>query len=256
MLNNVAPIREPLINIPQSIAREIVSAVYNVGDFMKEENARLTFVSNNHKPGLFWSKLNTNVHQAVGITANTSVIVRAGYYEFLLVVQEGATLTFMRETRFKDVRADARKKRKLSYQNLLVQRLNVTLKAENSQMSLFPILGYNEAELSERFSKLFKNVHGCIDAGYYVMVLFDIDSFYTLQKIRAVLVDPNFDIVEEQDWSHFIPVTESIIVEKVSDTASPSNNPSRGLSLSLKALAKKSRQKNLSLGIDNTTEND
>ena len=257
MINHAVPIKETLITIPQYIATDIVSAVYDVGDFMKEEIARLNLVSGNYKPGLFWSKLNTNVIQATGSFDCDSVIVKAGYHEFLLVEHKGVALAFMRETRFADVSTDVKTKGKLSYQNLLVQHLNSAFEAEVSQMSLFPVQEYDNNEVLERLGKLFRNAQGCMDGvGCYVMVLFDTDSFYTLRRIKAVLVDSNFDIVEEQDWSNLINLKVPAIVEKVSDTASPSNNPFRGLSLSPKALARKSLQNGFSTNADKAPEKD
>lgn len=243
MINEAAPIRAPLIDIPQPVAASIVSAVYDIGDYMKEEMVRLNLISGNYKSGLFWSKLNTNVNKAVGLFGGFSVIIRAGFHEFLLVGQDGFRLTFIRESRFRDVQAAVKKEGKLSYQNLLVQQHNSGLEADVAQLSLFPMHEYDEVEISERLSKLFGKLQESDGSvSYYVMVLFDIDLTYELHKIKAVIVDPNFDIVEEQDWSHLIPVKEAIIVEKVSDATSPSNNPSRGLSLKPKALARKQQE--------------
>ena len=55
------------------------------------------------------------------------------------------------------------------------------------------------------------------------------------------MVTPSLDIAQgsEQDWSPYIAVDESVIVEKVSDATAPENQPNRGLSLKAKAIARK-----------------
>ncbi len=240
MLNHVVPVKDPLISIPASVATDIVSAVYDVGDFMKEEIARLKLISGNFKPGLFWSKLNTNVHAAVGMSGCQADIFRAGFHEFLLVTRENFKLTFMRESRFYDVRAEVKAEGKLSYQNLLVQQYNGSLEAEVVQMALYQMHEYDKVEISERFNKLFSGIRDSgDDVGYYVMIIFEIDKYFELRRIKAVIVDPNFDIVEEQDWSHYIPVENPVIVEKISDAKSPGNDPTRGITLKAKAFERK-----------------
>jgi hypothetical protein len=245
MITQAVPVRKSLIDISPPVAVGIVSAIYSIGDFMKEEIIRLNLISGNYKSGLFWSKLNTKVNEVIGLSDGKSIVMRSGYHEFLLVGQDGYKLTFMRESRFRDVQAAVKMEGKLSYQNLLVQQNNSGLEAEVAQMSLFPMHEYDAEEMSERFDKLFykaQEINSTV--GYYVMILFDIDSAYELRKIKAVIVDPNFDCVEEQDWSHFIPVKETAIVEKVSNSESPSNTPSRGMSLTSKALERKMHQVN------------
>ena len=86
-----------------------------------------------------------------------------------------------------------------------------------------------------------------------MLILFDCDSSYELRGIRAVIVDPSLDIVETEDWSQYIPVKESTVVEKVSDITLASNNPSRGLSLTAKALKRKLLTNELHLAINNDT---
>ncbi len=242
-MNQAIPVREPLISIPQPTAANIVSAIYDIGDFMKEELAKLNFISNNHKSGLFWGKLNTDVYKVTGLSGGEPNIVRAGYHDFLLVGHDALKLTFMRESRFRDVQAEVKAKGKLNYQNLLVQQYNIGLEADVAQLALYPIHEYDKAELSKRFNKMFGGVLSSnYDVGYYVMILFNFDSYVELRRIKAVIVDPDFDIVEEQDWSHLIPVRETTIAEKVLDIASPSNNPSRGMTLTPKALVRKRQQ--------------
>lgn len=242
MLNHAIPVKDPLINIDPSVATDIVSAIYNVADFMKEEIARHKLISNNRKSGLYWDKLNTNMHDTIATSGGASDIVRVGFHQFLLARYGGYRFTLMREARFFDVMADVKADGKLSYQNLLVQLCNRDLEAEVAQMTMYPFHEYDTDEISTRINRLFGSVQENDDSGYYVMILFDIYSDFELRKIKAVIVDPNFDVVEEQDWSHYIPVEGSVIVEQVSDVKAPSNNPSRGITLKPKAFELKSKR--------------
>lgn len=243
MFTSALPVKESLINISRPVATAIVSAVYNVGDFMKEEISRLDLITGNYKNGLFWSKLNTNVHEAITSSGGRAPAIRVGFYEFVLVEHENYLLTFMREPRFRDVQAMVKSEGKLSYQNLLVQQFNSDLEADVAQTTMFPMHEYDEEDLLRQFNKIFGNTESSDEATrYYMMILFDVDGFFNLRKIKAVIVDSNFDIVEEQDWSHYIPVKETVIVEKVLDPSSPVNKPSRGITLKPKALERKLQQ--------------
>ena len=86
---------------------------------------------------------------------------------------------------------------------------------------------------------------------HHVLVLFDTVG-YRLTNIRAVMVTPSLDIAQnsEQDWSRYIAVDESAVVEKVANPSAPSNQPNRGLSLTAKAVARqKSRPEHKELEI-------
>ena len=62
-----------------------------------------------------------------------------------------------------------------------------------------------------------------------------------MSHIRAVKVTPNLEIAQnsEQDWSKYISVNESFVVDKVANPEAPENKPNRGLTLKPKALARK-----------------
>lgn len=74
---------------------------------------------------------------------------------------------------------------------------------------------------------------------HHVLVLFETVG-YQLTHIRAVMVTPSLDIVQnsEQDWSQYIAADESAVVEKVVNPKAPGNQPNRGLSLTAKAMAR------------------
>ena len=70
------------------------------------------------------------------------------------------------------------------------------------------------------------------------MILFD-SVDYTLNSVRAVLVDANLNVVAEDNWSKYIEAGESAIAEHIDDPNSARDNPSRGLKLTRKAVERK-----------------
>ena len=78
----------------------------------------------------------------------------------------------------------------------------------------------------------------------HILVLFETIG-YQLTHIRAVMVTPSLDIAKgcNENWSQYISGNESAVVETIETPISPSNQPSRGLSLKPKAL---NRQKSTS----------
>lgn len=239
------PSKIPLINIPQSLANDIVFAVYTAGEIMKAKAAQNRYVTNNGEPGEFWDAMNTEICKVLSSPDCMSSIKKRGFWKLLIAYykQNGLLFTFMREKRFSDVQAEIRKHGKMTYINMLIQHLNKDLLASVSQTALFDMHSYDEIELAERVKTLIGDFQDeGHTVGHYMLILFDCDSLYEFRRVKAVIVDPNLDIVEESDWSQYIPVKETIIVEKVSDMTSPSNNPSRGLTLKPKALDRKLRQ--------------
>jgi len=240
-----APSRIPLINIPQPLANDIVSAVYTASERMKAKAAQNRYVTNNGESGEFWDALNTEICQALSSPDCMSSIKKRGFWKLLIAYykRNGLLFTFMREKRFSDVQAEIRKHGKMTYINMLIQHLNKDLVASISQTTMYSMYSYDEMELAERIKTLIGDFQGeGYPIGHYMLILFDCDSLYELRRVKAIIVDPNLDIVEESDWSQYIPVKETIIVEKVSDVTAPSNNPSRGLTLKPKALERKLQQ--------------
>lgn len=243
-MNNTAPLEQPKIDIPVALAQEIVSKMYAVGDEMRMEARRNIYTTQNHVKSKFWDILNTRICEALNSPNCMSVVKRRGFWELVLNYYKpsGLIFTFMREQRFKTLQTEIKKRGRMTYVDLLVRHLNRNLLAPIGQMSIFPVEFSDEAQLSDKVQSLlssFQNEDTFIS--HYVIILFDCDSSYELRQVRAVLVDPNLDVVEEIPWTQFIPVMETTITEKVIDVTEPSNNPTRGLTLKAKAFERKAK---------------
>jgi hypothetical protein len=216
----------------------------SVGDEMRIESARHNYSTHNHDPILFWDKLNTRVEEALDSPSCMSTIERCGFWQLVLAlyIPTGMFFTFMREQRFRALQAKTRKHGIMTYLNLLVWHLNSDLLAVD-QTSLEPMMPPDQIKLAQRVQRLLSDFESqSLTLNRYVIVLFDCDALYEIHKIRAVIVDHNLAIVDEENWSSHILVKESLIVEKVDNESSPSNHPSRGLTLKPKALQRKRRQ--------------
>ena len=249
-MNQAALRKVPLINIPTRLAADIVSSIHSGVEEMREEVAltKHQYVTNIQETGKFWDILNTRIYKSLQPQECALSIRRIGFWQFLLASYNptGMKFSFMKERRFRDMQSEIKRQGKLTYPNIMVQTLNKDLQADTYQMTLFPIHNYDKETLAERVEALIKDfLCDGIAIGHYMLVLFDCDASYELRGVRAVIVDPNLNIVEQIDWSQYIPVKESSIVEKVSDPALPSNNPSRGLTLTDKAYEKKLQAKKM-----------
>lgn len=248
-MNSTAPLKKPQIDIPTSLAQQIVSRMHAVGDEMRMEARKNSYTTHNHDKSKFWDVLNTRLCEAINSPNCMSVVKRRGFWELVLNYYRpsGLIFTFMREQRFRTLQAEIRKRGRMTYVDLLVRHLNRSLLASVGQTSILPVEFSDEAQLAERVQALLCDFQDeGVFVNHYIIILFDSDSSYELRQVRAVLVDANLDIVEECSWTRFIPVMETSIVDKVTDVTAPSNNPSRGLSFKSKAFERKSHQKALS----------
>ena len=71
----------------------------------------------------------------------------------------------------------------------------------------------------------------------HAIILFKSNS-YELESIRCCIVNSNLSIVQEDDWSNYIELNESTIMDKVEMPASKNENPSNGLKFRQKAKEK------------------
>ena len=260
-MNQALPEKAPLISIPRQLAIEIVNSIYLCAEEMKEESAltKLNYITSLQDRGKFWDKINTRISQAPISHDCVATVISNVSWPFVLLSHNPTRLKFslMREERFKRMQREVKIYGKLTYPNVLVQTMNKNLKADPYQMTMYPIHNYDMDKLASRV-ELLENVYfqEGIGSGYYMLILIDCDSSYDLHKVTAVIVDPNLNIVESSDWSLFIPVKDSVIVEKILDSKSPSNDPTRGLTLKNKAHLKRAAETGITMSYndDSITE--
>ncbi|XOQ44282.1 MAG: hypothetical protein ACFWTN_07570 [Clostridium sp.] len=227
-----------------SVATVIVQSIADAAEQVKEEIAQQNFITGNGTPGRFWDFVNTNLCKKLGNVNCKTHITKRGYWATVLIYESkpGYIYTLMRENRYSQVSADILKRKNMHYIDILSHYVNADLLAYPGQLRLYSNF-QDEDRLKEKFTDLIQDSFGPVsDIKRYVLVLFDA-SQGELHSVRAVTLDANLDIVDEANWSDYIPVNESIIVSTVSDPHDPANHPTHNLTLqntSLSRVAKRS----------------
>lgn len=231
-------------SFPPSLIAKIVRCVEDaVGDDIQADIQRNDLQTQNSVPSRIWDLLNTNVIR--GLDTEDCTIARAhrGPWEMLVIYEKSSQciFTFMREKRFAELRKRQHQRKRMHYIDILTQQFNKDLLADQQQLSFIPCEFSDKDRLAELVQALLLDLGSDTDiVSHHVLVLFDTVG-YQLTRIRAVMVTPSLDIAQgsEQDWSKYIRADESIIVERISNPTAPENQPSRGLSLTAKAMARK-----------------
>lgn len=245
------------INFPPELISKIVRCVEEAtGDDIRIDIQKNNLQTRNSVPARIWDLLNTNLINELDIDECTIAKTKRGPWEMLVIFEKTTqcVFTFMREKRFEELKKQQRKRRNMHYVDMLSKQFNNDLLAEEKQLSLFEVSFSDEDRLSELVQNLLSELHGEADiVKNHVLVLFETVGFQ-LTHIRAVMVTPSLDIAKDcnENWSQYISGYESAVVEKIETHESPSNQPSRGLSLKPKAL---NRQKSNSRIKESDKEN-
>lgn len=237
--------------IPEKVIIAAVKAINNaVSDDIKEDFLLNGFVTTNSYPTRVWEYVNRNLLKELPPELCTVVKTHRGPWEFMIIYdkQSGHIMTIMRDARFKELRESIHNRSTEHYVQLLARSFNSGLTAGYEQLSLEPDVDEDidmktvSAEVQKLLSGL-RNENEPIKN--HVLVLFD-TAGGQLVNIKSVMVTPKLEIVagSECDWSKYISVTESVIVDKISEPVSVFDKPERGLKLTSKAIARQNKRNN------------
>ena len=223
------------------VATEIVHSIADAGEQTKEEIERAGLITGDGTPGRIWDFINTNLYNRLGTVDCMVHTKKRGCWEMVLTYDPDTDYiyTVMREKRYSELYAERSKRKNMHYLDILARHVNSDLISPQGQLSFYPVEFQDESKLKEKFADLvqsFMNQESVIKR--YVLILFD-ESQFELHSVRAVTVDSNLDVVDEADWSEFIPVTESVVASTISDPHDPSNHPNHNLKLKSIAISKK-----------------
>jgi electron transfer flavoprotein alpha subunit len=187
--------------------------------------------------------MNSNLLRKLETENCTVAIAHRGPWQMLVIYEKTShcIITFMREKRFAELCKAQRRRSHMHYLDMLAKQFNKDLQANQQQCSLFPHSFSDENLLPELVQTLLSDLGGDVTVvRNHVLVLFE-TSGYQLSHIRAVKITPNLDIAQncDQDWSQYISVNESTVVEKVTNPVAPEFQPSGGLKLKPKAITRK-----------------
>lgn len=243
-----------VISFPTELIAKIVRCVEDaVGDDILADVRQHGLRTGNSIPSRIWDFLNTNIINALDTEDCTIAKAHRGPWEMLVVFEKSSQciLTFMREKRFTELRNQQHNRVHMHYIDILTKQFNENLLSDQ-QLSFIPHVFSDEDRIAELVHDILHDLDSKADiVRHHVLVLFETVG-YQLTRIRAVMVTPSLDIAQnsEQDWSRYIAVSESAVVEAVENPSSLSNQPNCGLSLTAKAIARqKPRPKQKKLDI-------
>lgn len=229
------------------VATEIVHSIADAGEQTKEEIERANLKTGNGTPGRIWDFVNTNLCSRLDFVDCMAHTQKRGCWEMVFIYDPNTEYiyTVMREKRYSQLRAEIRKRKNMHYLDILARHVNADLTSPQGQLSFDAVEFQDGSKLKEKFADLVQNFMGQESViKRYVLILFD-ESQFELHSVRAVTVDSNLNVVDEADWSEFIPVTESVVASTVSDLHDPAHNPTRSLRLREKAISKKNSRENI-----------
>lgn len=211
-----------------------------VGDSIKEDTYYLK--TKNSMPTRIWDLLNTKLcNEMPKISCIADSTQRCSWEMVPVFSQEKKILfTFMRESRYEQLRKNLRKRKNPHYVDCLVEILNTELLGED-QMTLYPVNLFHKDNMRDVVQKILYDLkveQEFID--HHALILFESHHF-ELVSIRAVVIDKNMKIVYEENWNKYITADVSTIMQSTTEFSASSNHPERGLKLSEKANKRKER---------------
>lgn len=243
------------ISFPSELIAKIVRCVEDaVGDDIRTDIRQHDLQTRNSIPARIWDLLNSNIIKTLSTEDCTIAKAHRGPWEMLIVFEKSTQciLSFMREKRFAELRNHQHKRGHMHYIDMLAKQFNENLLSDQQQLCFIPHAFSDENHLADLVQTMLHDLEEEVEVvRHHVLVLFE-TAAYQLTHIRAVMITPSLDIAQnsEQDWSRYITAEESTVVEEITNPTSPSNQPTRGLTLTKKAMARqKSRPKQKPLDI-------
>lgn len=200
--------------LTQSDKKQICDAIQNTNQLTLLDMGEVK--SQNSKHFRFWDRLNTVLY---GNVFSNTYIVKRGPWEMLILVKDGILFTLMRESRFLAIQKEAKADRDCqNYINLLAKCLNANVIPQIKQESLFPVTVEGPDEMIKfKVEKFLCSVYENEDSiTNHVIILFEAND-YGLLDIRQVIIDNNFDIAEEDNFSNLIKQHPSLVLDDAND---------------------------------------
>ncbi len=240
---------EKVFNLSDKICRKIVECIHEaLGDGIKEVVARNRLKTKNSVPFLKWDILNTLLCDEFDTPDCMSYIAKRGAWKLILLYDKntGFLFSFMRESRFNSLRKDFDKRKKMHYIDILAMFLNEDLRAKALQTKL-PLVFGKDKKFSdeERMHEIVHNfliqlLEDQLLLSRHALILFD-GTDYGLTSVRAVMIDTQMNIVEQENWNSYIPTDISIVADEISDSNADNGDPQHGLRFT----SKSDRRKNM-----------
>ena len=243
-----------ITNFSDDFIRNIVSSVnLAVTDDIKQDTRQLRMERSkmNSYPSRIWDLINRNICVAFANNANVVVnFTNRGPWKLIAIFDKmtGMLITLMREERFCSIKknTDYRK----HYINQLASMFNADL--DNVQQSFF-VRNYDK-DISKKTVE-----HICNDlfistemVQHHAVVLFSVNN-ELLHSMRCCMINKFFEEFESVSWNEYIKISESIVVEQVTNKDPKKNDPTLGLEYTQRAKRKKRLNHNISAMAESNT---
>ncbi len=236
--------------VPEEIAQTMVQCLQEATeDDIREDIRRSGIRTRISAPARIWDYINTGLLNRLEVRDCIVSTQKRGLWELVIVYERSTQciFTFMREERFRQLQRDQKRGGHMHYLGIFGKVLNSDLQTRFPQTSFFPD-SVNEREddeeLRRKLNELLSDLGGeAAFVRHHVLVLFEASHFH-LSGVRAVMVTPKLEVAQgsEEDWSKYITIAESVIVDQVEKPEAPANAPARGLHLSDKARLHKEKK--------------
>ena len=221
----------------KKFAQRIVHCIEeSIGNRLKEDIFSQGLRTQNSTPFRTWDHMNTLLYTQMPELSCIADTTKRGWWQLVPIYnpETHCVYTIMREERFLELQGTRYQRKPVHYLDCFATVLNSKLVTSNIQMSLFPDETPNESQCAVVEQILADLSIPEADVKNHVLVLFRASGF-TLQKVRAVIINGSLQIIEEVNWSGFIAHDDSIIMDTVDDVKADYNQPAGGLALTQKA---------------------
>ncbi len=194
-------------NMLKKVQQEDIQDIFEclshaVGDDRQEASEHLELRTHISDPFLNWDLIYRNLMNKFDEGNLSYSVTKRGMWTVLLLYDKNSKLlfSFMRDTRFNDIRRQNSKTRPQYVQALI--NLNAELQAPSKQLRLFENESkFTQTELETTLNELCSNFEGTVDTqnSRHVMVVFS-NKYGYINSLKAYLLDKDLDIVCEQDW--------------------------------------------------------
>ncbi|MEA5014561.1 MAG: DUF5986 family protein [Candidatus Limiplasma sp.] len=217
------------------------------GDLILEDVRVHDLITKNSIPTRIWDFIYSRLHLKATQSNGRfeAVIVKRGPWEMILLLDTvtGLLFSIMREERYKQLCMESPESRRFHYARCLAGEFNSELPPLAKQIKLPGIDdSYEQAVIEKIVTSMLDSSGFPTDLiKHHALVLFSARDF-EVQSIRCVMVDRDFDIIEQVSWNNLLLLTESVVSDTVNEQDSPHDNPTRGLKLTPKAMKKQEQQ--------------
>lgn len=186
-----------------------------VGDGIEEDVQSKGLVTRNGDPPRIWDILHTNLVNSLSDSSVIAKPTKRGGWSILPIVdlQTGTLYCCMRENNLKHINKRNSAKKKQHYLFALAAAFNHDLPIMQGQLFTSDETKQNQVIVDNAISRICADLN--ISRGIvqrHALVLFHSNDSQ-LVSMRCCAINSQFEIIEAIDWSQFIPIAESIVVE-------------------------------------------